>query len=78
MMTKKELRYRQIIEHQLSGIYNHMCTNLLGWIEEGTTIDEERLTRDQREAVGNVMAIEAEWVLDPEQREAMSLVQWEE
>lgn len=55
-----------------------MVHNLLGWIDENTTIDEERLTREQRIAVGNVMAIEAEWVLDPEQREAMSLVQWED
>ena len=78
-MTKKELRYQQVIEQQLSGIYDHMCTNLLGWVsDEGTElIDRSELSDDQLLAIGNVNAIEEEWVLDPNMRREVSLVQWE-
>jgi hypothetical protein len=78
-MTKKELRYQQVIEHQLSGIYDHMCNNLLSWVKDDEElIDRERLSSEQLLAIGNVNAIEEEWLLDPRVRKEMSLVQWEE
>ena len=78
-MTKKELRYQQVIEHQLSGIYDHMCNNLLSWVKDDEElIDRERLSSEQLLAIGNVNAIEEEWLLDPRVREEMSLVQWED
>ena len=78
-MTKKELRYQQVIEHQLSGIYDHMCNNLLSWVKDDEEIfDRDRLLPEQLLAIGNVNAIEEEWLLDPRVRKEMSLVQWEE
>ena len=77
-MTKKELRYQQVLEHQLSGIYDHMCNNLLSWVKDDEElIDRERLSSEQLLAIGNVNAIEEEWLLDPRLREEMSLIQWE-
>ena len=77
-MTKKELRYQQVLEHQLSGIYDHMCNNLLSWVrDDEELIDRERLSSEQLLAIGNVNAIEEEWLLDPRLREEMSLIQWE-
>ncbi len=78
-MTKKELRYQQVLEHQLSGIYDHMCNNLLSWVnDDEELIDRERLSSEQLLAIGNVNAIEEEWLLDPNLREQLSLVQWED
>ena len=77
-MTKKEIRYQQIIEHQLSSIYDHMCNNLLSWVDDDQeVIDRERLSPEQLLSIGNVNAIEEEWMLDPELRERVSLIQWE-
>tara|TARA_B100000497_G_scaffold57474_1_gene65428 strand:- start:10985 stop:11221 length:237 start_codon:yes stop_codon:yes gene_type:complete len=78
-MTKKEIRYQQVLEHQLSGIYDHMCNNLLSWVKDDEeVIDRERLSFEQLLAIGNVNAIEEEWLLDPKVRDQLSLVQWEE
>jgi hypothetical protein len=77
-MTKKELRYQQVLEHQLSGIYDHMCNNLLSWVKDDEElIDRDRLTAEQLLAIGNVNAIEEEWLLDPDLRGELSIVQWE-
>lgn len=77
-MTKKELRYQQVLEHQLSGIYDHMCNNLLDWVEgDEETIDKDRLLPEQLLSIGNVKAIEEEWLLDPDLREELTLVHWE-
>ena len=74
-MTKKELRYQQVLEQQLSGIYDHMCNNLLSWVKDDEEIiDLERLSSEQLLAIGNVNAIEEEWLLDPNMREELSLV----
>ena len=78
-MTKKELRYQQVLEQQLSGIYDHMCNNLLSWVKDDEElIDRDRLLPEQLLAIGNVEAIEEEWLLDPNVRSEMSLVQWED
>ncbi len=78
-MTKKELRYQQVLEHQLSGIYDHMCNNLLSWVKDDEElIDRESLSAEQLLSIGNVNAIEEEWLLDPNIREEVSLVQWHE
>ena len=78
-MTKKEIRYQQVLEHQLSGIYDHMCNNLLSWVKDDEeVIDRERLSFEQLLAIGNVNAIEEEWLLDPKVRDQLSLVHWEE
>ena len=78
-MTKKEIRYQQVLEQQLSGIYDHMCNNLLSWVKDDEElIDRERLSFEQLLAIGNVNAIEEEWLLDPKVRDQLSLVQWEE
>ena len=78
-MTKKELRYQQVLEHQLSGIYDHMCNNLLSWVKDDEEVfDRECLTSEQMLAIGNVNAVEEEWILDPDMRQELSLVQWED
>ena len=78
-MTKKEIRYQQVLEQQLSGIYDHMCNNLLSWVrDDEEVIDRDRLLPEQLLAIGNVDAIEEEWLLDPKVRDQLSLVQWEE
>jgi hypothetical protein len=78
-MTRKELRYQQVLEHQLRSIYDHMCNDLLGWMDDDDQefINRERLSSEQLLAIGNVSAIEEEWLLDPIVRKEVSLVNWE-
>ena len=77
-MTGKELTYHNIIQNQLAGLYDHMTNNLLSWLPEDGYIDEDDFTDKQRDQVAAVLAIEAEWVLDPEMRAQVTLINWEE
>jgi hypothetical protein len=55
-----------------------MTNNLLGWLPEDGYVDEDDFTPQQRDQVAAVLAIEAEWVLDPEMRAQVTLISWEE
>ena len=77
-MTSKERTYHNIIQNQLAGLYDHMTNNLLSWLPENDYIDEADFTDKQRDQIAAVLAIEEEWVLDPEVRASVSLINWEE
>ena len=49
---------------------------MLEGIPEG--IEEKDLTPEHEEIISRIEAIESEWVIDPEQREALSLINWED
>ena len=77
-MTGKELTYHNIIQNQLAGLYDHMTNNLLSWLPVDGYIDEDEFTDKQRDQIAAVLAIEEEWVLDPEMRAQVTLINWEE
>ena len=77
-MTSKERTYHNIIQNQLAGLYDHMTNNLLSWLPEDGYIDEDTFTPQQHDQVAAVLAIEEEWVLDPEMRAQVTLINWEE
>ena len=77
-MNSKELTYHNIIQNQLAGLYDHMTNNLLAWLPENDYIDEKDFTDKQRESIASVLAIEEEWMLDPEMRAQVTLISWEE
>ncbi len=77
-MTGKELTYHNIIQNQLSSLYDHMTNNLLGWLPENDYIDEADFTDQQRESIAAVLAIESEWMLDPVARAECTLISWHE
>lgn len=77
-MTSKERTYHNIIQNQLATLYDHMTNNLLSWLPEDGYIDEDTFTPQQHDQVAAVLAIEEEWVLDPEVRASVSLINWEE
>ena len=76
-MTDKEIKYHAQLQRTLVEIYKHI-DKTLAWMDEGAIIEEEHLTPSQWMSVLNVQAIEEEWLLDPEQRRAYSMIQWEE
>ncbi len=78
VMNSKELTYHNIIQNQLAGLYDHMTNNLLAWLPENDYIDEKDFTDNQRESIASVLAIEEEWILDPEMRAQVTLISWEE
>jgi len=77
-MTSKERTYHNIIQNQLATLYDHMTNNLLSWLPEDGYIDEDTFTPQQHDQVAAVLAIEEEWVLDPEMRAQVTLINWEE
>ena len=77
-MTGKELTYHNIIQNQLAGLYDHMTNRLLSWLPDEGYIDEDDFTPQQHDQVAAVLAIEEEWVLDPEVRAEVSLISWAE
>ena len=73
-MTDKEIIYRTNVQRSLVEMYQHMET-MLDLIPEG--IEEKDLTPEHEEIITRIDAIESEWIIDPDQREALSLINWE-
>ena len=74
-MTDKELIYQTNVRRSLVEMYQHMETMLEG-IPKG--IEEKDLTPEHEDIINRIEAIEQEWIVDPEQREALSLINWED
>ena len=72
-MTDKELIYRTNVQRSLVEMYQHM-ENMLEAIPEG--IEECDLTPEHEDIIDRIEAIEQEWIVDPEQREQLSLINW--
>ena len=51
-----------------------MENNLLAWMGDDTDFDEDNMTEEQIDSVLAVQAIEEEWILDPDDRRAISLI----
>ncbi len=75
-MNKKELTYHNIIQNQLATLYDHMTNNLLDWLPEDGWVDEDDFTDQQRDSIAAVLAIEEEWILEPELRAEVTLISW--
>ena len=73
-MTDKEIIYRTNVQRSLIEMYNHM-EKMLEAIPEG--IEEKDLTPEHEEIITRIEAIESEWIVDPEQREQLTLINWE-
>ena len=73
-MTEKEIIYRTNVQRSLVEMYQHM-EKMLDYIPEG--IDEADLTEDHKEIINKIAAIEEEWIIDPTQRDDLSLINWE-
>jgi hypothetical protein len=50
----------------------------LTFLTPDETIDGDTLTNEQLEIIERVEAIEEEWILDPQQRKELTLIQWED
>ena len=74
-MTDKELTYHNNVRRSLVEMYAHM-EKMLDYIPKG--IEEKNLTEDHKEIINKIEAIEQEWIVDPDQRQALSLINWEE
>ena len=72
-MTDKEIIYRTNVQRSLVEMYQHM-ESMLDHIPEG--IDECDLTPEHEDIINRIEAIEQEWIVDPDQREALSLINW--
>ncbi len=77
-MTSKELTYHNVMQNQLSHLYDHMTNNLLNWLPDDDYINEEDFTDQQRDQVAAVLAIEEEWIIEPEMRAEITLINWDE
>ena len=77
-MNSKELTYHNIIQNQLAHLYEHMTNNLLDWLPEDGWVDESDFTPEQEDSIAAVLAIEEEWILEPEVRASVTLINWHE
>ena len=72
-MTDKEIIYRTNVQRSLVEMYQHM-ESMLDGVPEG--IEEKDLTPEHEDIINSIEAIEQEWIVDPEQREQLSLINW--
>lgn len=76
MAKDKTLRYRAQLERSIAELYLHMNNNLLGWLSETEIVCADDFTPEQHAAIDAVLAIEEEWIIDPDLREEISLITW--
>ena len=48
----------------------------LDFLTPDETIDGDTLTNEQLEIIERVEAIEEEWIIDPDRRKELTLIQW--
>tara|TARA_Y100000004_G_scaffold98048_1_gene109819 strand:- start:212 stop:445 length:234 start_codon:yes stop_codon:yes gene_type:complete len=77
MYEDKAAIYRANMTRALAELYQHM-ENQLDFLTPDETIDGDTLTNEQLEIIERVEAIEEEWILDPQQRKELTLIQWED
>lgn len=70
----KQAVYEDNIRRSVIEMYYHMENNLLAWMGDDTDFDEDNMTEEQIDSVLAVQAIEEEWILDPDDRRAISLI----
>ena len=73
MLNDKEKIYHAHITRSLAEMYQHMESMLEIIPDE---MEDKDLTEDQIEMISRVEAIEQEWILDPEVRREVSLIDW--
>ena len=76
MNKDKQAKYQANITRALGELYQHM-ENMLEILPEEDMIDGDNLTDEQLEVIERVEAIEEEWIVDPDIRAEVSLIQWE-
>ena len=77
-MTNEQI-YQSNIHRALEEMYHRMVFELLDWIpEDGEGIDDSTFTDEQWETIWAVNAIEEEWLVDAEDRKALSVINWTE
>jgi len=77
MYEDKAAIYRANMTRALAELYQHMEQQLT-FLKPDETIDGDTLTNEQLEIIERVEAIEEEWILDPQQRKELTLIQWED
>ena len=77
-MDSKTTAYHKQIRRSLGELYEHMENGLLGWMAPDHFVETEHFTPEQEDSIWAVMAIEEEWILDPELRKEISLVKFED
>ncbi len=53
-----------------------MTNNLLDWLPADGWVDEDTFTDQQRDSIAAVLAIEEEWIIEPELRAEVTLISW--
>ena len=73
-MYNKEVIYKTNIQRSLMEMYVHM-EKMLQYIPDD--IDEKDLSQEHKDIISKITAIEEEWIIDPTQRDELSLINWE-
>lgn len=75
MYDDKTKIYQTNMTRSLGELYEHM-EKQLDFLTPDETIDGDTLTNEQLEIIERVEAIEQEWIIDPERRKELTLIQW--
>ena len=76
MNHDKTAKYQAQITRSLAELYQHM-EDMLEFLPSDEEIDGDKLTDEQFEIIERVEAIEQEWIVDPDIRQEVSLIQWQ-
>ena len=75
MYEDKSKIYQANMTRSLGELCQHM-EKQLDFLTPDETIDGDTLTNEQLEIIERVEAIEQEWIIDPDRRKELTLIQW--
>ena len=75
---KRELTPEELGRRELHQVWYQLSTMLDEAFGDDDTIDEEDMTPEQQRIVGNIHALEEEWMTDPQQRFNLSVINYNE
>ena len=64
-------KYQDVVTRATTDIWNHMINRT-----DGIPDSVSDLTERQMEILMDIESVEAEWILDPDMRQTVSLIQW--
>jgi len=75
---KRELTPEELGRRELQQVWQQLTTLMDQAFGDEDTIDEDKMTPEQHLIVGNIHALEGEWMTDPEQRFNLSIINYQD
>ena len=79
-MTKRNEFHRftpdELGKHELAGVWQQLTKLMEEAFGNQDNLDESKMSDEQHHIIKNIHALESEWIIDPDQRERLSVINY--